>query len=119
MPKTKKLYKIFMIKTFVNANEVLKRALSLLSLSQSGLSLLIGKDQATIYRYVHGDIAIPDSVFSYVMGLLQRNEIDPLMSLGIAEEESFIFIPHPRLLMARLTSIETKGALLILDRDSI
>jgi hypothetical protein len=94
----------------VKDNDVLKRAMSLLSLSQSGLALLVGKDQATIFRYVNGVTSIPDAVFSYVMGLLQRNEIDPLTSLGIANEDQFYFHSAPTLLSGPIDVNRNKGS---------
>ena len=80
-----------MNETQIKTNEVLKRGIELIGVSAEGYAASIGKDRATLYRYLKGDQPVPYEVLANLLDLIYDHGIDIIRLLGIQDEDQYFY----------------------------
>ena len=80
-----------MKETIIKTNVVFSKALSMLGVSPDAFSASIGKDRATIYRYISGESKIPLEVLIDVLDLVYDFGLNIVDILGIKDEDQYYY----------------------------
>ena len=75
----------------IETKDVFLRALQLLGISPDAFGASIGKDRATIYRYISGDSKIPLNVLTNLLDLVYEFGISIVDVLGIEDEDQYYY----------------------------
>ena len=75
----------------INTNDVIKNALDIMGISVDAYAFSIGKDRATIYRYISGETNVPLDVLINILDLLYDHGVDIVRVLNIKDEDSYYY----------------------------
>lgn len=75
----------------IKTNDVIKKALAIMGISIDAYAASIGKDRATVYRYISGETSAPSYVIKDVLDLLYDHGIDVIKVLGVEDEDKYYY----------------------------
>ena len=75
----------------IKTHEVMKRALDMLDISIDAFASSIGKDRATMYRYLNGEIEVPLETLTTLLDLVYDHGVDIIKVLNIENEEAYYY----------------------------
>ena len=75
----------------IKTHEVMKRALDMLDISIDAFASSIGKDRATMYRYLNGEIEVSIEILSTLLDLVYDHGVDIIKVLNIENEEAYYY----------------------------
>ena len=80
-----------MKQTTIKTNDIIKRSLDIMGISVDAYAYSIGKDKATIYRYITGETKVPIDVLTNILDLLYDHGIDIIKVLNIEDEDEYYY----------------------------
>lgn len=80
-----------MKETVIKTNEIIKSALNILGISADAFAFSIGKDRATVYRYMSGETNVPVDVLTKLLDLAYYHGVDITKILNIADEDEYYY----------------------------
>lgn len=80
-----------MKETVIKTSEIIKSALNILGISADAFAFSIGKDRATVYRYMSGETNVPVDVLTKLLDLAYYHGVDITKILNIADEDEYYY----------------------------
>lgn len=80
-----------MKETVIKTSEIIKLALNILGISADAFAFSIGKDRATVYRYMSGETNVPVDVLTKLLDLAYYHGVDITKILNIADEDEYYY----------------------------
>ena len=78
------MYNLVMKEIVIKTSEIIKSALNILGISADAFAFSIGKDRATVYRYMSGETNVPVDVLTKLLDLAYYHGVDITKILNIA-----------------------------------
>lgn len=75
----------------IKTSEIIKLALNILGISADAFAFSIGKDRATVYRYMSGETTVPVDVLTKLLNLAYYHGVDITKILNIADEDEYYY----------------------------
>ena len=75
----------------IKTSEIIKSALNILGISADAFAFSIGKDRATVYRYMSGETNVPVDVLTKLLDLAYYHGVDITKILNIADEDEYYY----------------------------
>lgn len=75
----------------IKTSEIIKLALNILGISADAFAFSIGKDRATVYRYMSGETNVPVDVLTKLLDLAYYHGVDITKILNIADEDEYYY----------------------------
>lgn len=75
----------------IKTSEITKLALHILGISADAFAFSIGKDRATVYRYMSGETNVPVDVLTKLLDLAYYHGVDITKILNIADEDEYYY----------------------------
>lgn len=75
----------------IKTSEITKSALHILGISADAFAFSIGKDRATVYRYMSGETNVPVDVLTKLLDLAYYHGVDITKILNIADEDEYYY----------------------------
>lgn len=80
-----------MKETVIKTSEIIKSALNILGISADAFAFSIGKDRATVYRYMSGETNVPVDVLTKLLDLAYYHGVDITKILNISDEDEYYY----------------------------
>ncbi len=80
-----------MKETVIKTSEIIKSTLNILGISADAFAFSIGKDRATVYRYMSGETNVPVDVLTKLLDLAYYHGVDITKILNIADEGEYYY----------------------------
>lgn len=75
----------------IKTSEIIKSAFNILGISADAFAFSIGKDRATVYRYMSGETNVPVDVLTKLLDLAYYHGVDITKILNIADEDEYYY----------------------------
>lgn len=75
----------------IKTSKITKSALHILGISADAFAFSIGKDRATVYRYMSGETNVPVDVLTKLLDLAYYHGVDITKILNIADEDEYYY----------------------------
>ena len=75
----------------IKTSEIIKSALNILGISADAFAFSIGKDRATVYRYMSGETNVPVDVLTKLLDLAYYHGVDITKILNIADDDEYYY----------------------------
>ena len=85
------MYNLVMKEIVIKTSEIIKSALNILGISADAFAFSIGKDRATVYRYMSGETNVPVDVLTKLLDLAYYHGVDITKILNIADEDEYYY----------------------------
>ncbi|GEM_PF-6786237 len=85
------MYNLVMKEIVIKTSEIIKSAFNILGISADAFAFSIGKDRATVYRYMSGETNVPVDVLTKLLDLAYYHGVDITKILNIADEDEYYY----------------------------